>query len=401
MAFQLHKYQPEQTSLPKSRSVSLSVFFPNYECIRIDFVTYDKDTVHDFMVYIWEQAAHQSLLLVAFPIDEADLLFDRTEQLMKSTNLLKNYSLLDDDTIYVIKRLADGGGCAVEYSEFIRSCYPQLNTTTGSTIDFPPINGKIVIKFGTSHKRQHQVGLFTGALVDHRTLPTTKSGDMVQNLGGNVREAKKRGFVSWTDKEYSQRLYLLRLDGDSGHSPGFAFNDFSRIEHLRYSTTTGVLNRGYEGGDSRSWQRYTTQLPIPCELTEECVYEFSDYGGRINTAVAAASARIDASARDSSVEGDTVGEVTTPGDAGGSSVGVGADRSLSEGPSTADDEGEEVSIVTAQPLVPLSPDSYYAVLLANGVPLAPSGGCFSDLTAFTASCVSEDLLIVFKTAGAR
>lgn len=406
MAFHRHTYLSDKTSLPKSRSVSLNVIFPNYECLHIDFVTHDKDTVHDFMVYIWEKAtlcqkdqSQCKVLFVPFPLDEVDLLIDRTEKLMISTKLFKDYPLLDNDSIYVIKRLADSGGYAVEYKEFIRSSYPQLNTTTESTVDFPPINGKIIIKFGTSSKRQNRVGLCTGALIDHRVLQTTKWGDMVQHFGGNVREAAKRGFVAWTDKEYSQRLYLLRLDGDSSNA-GFGFNDCSRVEHLRYSST-GVLNRGYEGGDSRSWQRYTRQQPIPCELTEDSVFEFRDYGGRMSAAVAAVSARLDppvdsltAADHGAGAMGDDAAEKPVSGV-------VRDDGGCVEGSTSIEDEGEEISVVTAQPLVPLCPDTYYAVLLANGVPLAPSSGCFSDLSAFTAGCTSEDLLIVFKTAGAK
>ena len=67
-------------------------------------------------------------------------------------------------------------------------------------------------------------------------------------------------------------------------------------------------------------------------------------------------------------------------------------------------DGEEVSVVTVRPMVPLEPDRYYAVLLAKGVPLVPYDYCMmgtGDLFAFAAGNTTEDLLIIFKTCEMR
>ena len=348
-------------TLPKSDVLRLNVLFPSYETVELTFSTNKAvDTVADLIQYVWEQAPSsasndgrpQAPLVVPFPHSDADLLHERTEVLMLPHKLLRAYKLEADDRLVVVQRSSNARASTVEYAEFIRSAYPELNTSPRSTVDFPTSNGCIVLKFGASRKRQGRLGLCAAALVDCRALPTCQPQDMVRNLGGNMREARRRGFVQWTDKDYPHRMFLLRL---SGNAASFGFNDFSSIEHLRYSAT-GVLNNGYTGGDSRSWQRYTTEQPIPCTMSEETVYEFHHPICAIDGADVADSARPD------------------------------------------DEEGEEVSVVRAAPSVPLAPNSYYAVLLANGVPVVPSEGSLGGLLGFTCAGTSEDLLIVFKTA---
>ena len=256
MSFLRHVYQ-KNTQLPCSRTLKAKVIFPCYNELDIAFVTHDKDTVHDFIAYIWEQASKEKQLLIPFPMEELQLLHNRTEQLLNRSKPLRHYLLLDNDVFYLIKNVSESNLNAVEYSEFIRYSYPGLNSLAGmSTIDFPVANGSIVLKFGNSRKRRSAVCLYTPALVDYRALSSAKTGDMISSLGGNIREARKRGYISWTDKDYTQRVYLLRLSDEASKS-GFSYNDFTNIERVRYSAT-GVLNRGYDGGDSRSWQRYTT-----------------------------------------------------------------------------------------------------------------------------------------------
>ena len=249
----------------------MKVVFPCYNALDISFITHDKDNVHDFIAYIWEQASKEKQLLIPFPMEEVSLLHGRTEQLLNRVKPLRQYLILENDVVYIIKKVSESGLNAVEYSEFIRYSYPGLNGSAGmSTIDFPITNGSIVFKFGSSRKRRSAVCLYTAALVDYRVLQSAKTGDMITNLGGNVREARKRGYVSWTDKDYTQRIYLLRLADDA---PGFSYNDFPRIERVRYSAT-GVLNRGYDGGDSRSWQRYTTEQVIIHPNAYPCLTHF-------------------------------------------------------------------------------------------------------------------------------
>ena len=261
MAFHRHVYQKD-THLPCSRTVKVKVIFPCYNAVDIAFVTHDKDTVHDFIAYIWEQASKEKQLLIPFPMEEINLLHNRTEQLLNRGKPLRQYLIIENDIFYIIKNVSESSLNAVEYGEFIRYSYPGLNSSAGmSTIDFPITNGSIVVKFGSSRKRRNAVSLYTPALVDYRALQSAKTGDMIANLGGNVREARKRGYVSWTDKDYTQRIYLLRLTDEASMS-GFSYNDFSTIERVRYSTT-GVVNRGYDGGDSRSWQRYTADQVTP------------------------------------------------------------------------------------------------------------------------------------------
>jgi hypothetical protein len=334
----------------------LNILFPSYDSLELTFATNAAvDTVADLIQYVWERAPQEGVsdgrpqapLIVPFPHTDADLVHDRTETVMLPHKPLRAYNLDDGDRLVVVQRSSNARANTVEYAEFVRFAYPELNTSQRSTIHFPPTNGCIVLKFGVSHKRQRKLGLCAAALVDFRAMPTCQPQDMVHNLGGNMREARRRGYVQWTEKDYPQRIFLLRLSGDAA---SFGFNDFSNIERLRYSAA-GVLNNGYAGGDSRSWQRYTTEHPIPCNVTEETVYEF-------HHPVCTESAE----------------------HAG------------------TDEEGEEVSVVRVAPSVPLAPSSYYAVLLANGVPVVPTEGSQGDILGFTCAGTTEDLLIVFKTA---
>ena len=82
----------------------------------------------------------------------------------------------------------------------------------------------------------------------------------------------------------------------------------------------------------------------------------------------------------------------------------GDDGLATDGGDDTTTDGEEVSIITVRPMVPLEPDRYYAVLLANGVPLVPCDNCMlgrGDLFAFVAGNTTEDLLVVFKTTEIR
>ena len=192
--------------------------------------------------------------------------------------------------------------------------------------------------------------------------------------------------------------------------------------------------------------------PIPCEIAEETVFEFFDYQGQLDAAVAAAASAmaLEALVRNGLGEQGLVGQglggqgqglggdegrggggegegeakekaevghaaaqglVDSDDDLrGGGAVGVGPptdgsiDDATTNTATTTGSDGEEVSIVTMRPMVPLEPDRYYAVLLANGAPLVPQENCMmgrGDLFAFAAGNTTEDLLIVFKTTEMR
>ena len=242
-----------------SQSFSAAVYkikliSPHYEEIYMDFRVYaHMTTVYDLMMYSYEKR------LVNFRPDEMKFL--HMQLVMEPKRLLSSYPIdVLGDTIRIIKILNTGFTVdmrvsATEYSEFLKFSYPDQNS-----VDFP-INGEIVLKFGPSAVRNIQI--FVPALVDKNALLTSYGGNMVRNLGG-LKEAKKRGYVAWTDQTFSQRAFLLELPSDKKAN---SVTDRFRFERIRY-TSAGTLNMGYRDGDIHSWQRYTTQIPLLISLVD-------------------------------------------------------------------------------------------------------------------------------------
>ena len=230
---------------------------PCYDEIDIEFRVYTQiTTVHDLMQHIYEKK------LLTFRPHEMKFL--HKQLVMEQKRLLSSYTFdVSGDRISIIKILTpelmlDKGVSATVYSEFLRSSYPVKNS-----VDFS-IDGEIVLNFGPSSLRG--IELFVPALVDKNALQTSFRGDMVRNLGG-LKEAKKRGYVAWTDEIFTQRAYLLEIPSIR---KGSEVTDHLRFERIRYSTA-GTLNMGYRDGDMHSWQRYTTKIPVLVSLlhTEE------------------------------------------------------------------------------------------------------------------------------------
>jgi len=145
---------------------------------------------------------------------------------------------------------------------------------------------------------------------------------MQMDLGED--EAKLRGFTKWTDKVLPSKVHLLELDMSA---PGPTVRDKFEGKRFNYKKA----NKGYLGVDVHSWQRYTTQMPVPCNVV-------------VNT------------------------DATIPTD------------------------------MTVTPQQPLKPDTWYALLLQNGVQLTPSNFLDSGISTFVHDSVCEDCLIYFWTS---
>ena len=66
-------------------------------------------------------------------------------------------------------------------------------------------------------------------------------------------EAKKRGYIKWTNQIYNRYIFLLEVTNA---------NLERQIESIRYNYYG--INKFYSQGDRHSWQRYTNKLPIEC-----------------------------------------------------------------------------------------------------------------------------------------
>lgn len=91
--------------------------------------------------------------------------------------------------------------------------------------------------------------LFVSALENVDSGFRTTLDDMSACLGDELAAALHH--VKWTSKEFSCRAFLLELSSD--------ITDIS-FKYRRYSSRDN--NRGYEGGDAHSWQRYTSSHPV-------------------------------------------------------------------------------------------------------------------------------------------
>jgi len=109
---------------------------------------------------------------------------------------------------------------------------------------------KIVLKSNIAN-----LSLYVPALLDNEVLSLDASnGDMANNLG--LTEAKKRGFVRWTNETYRQRILLLEV------TDAVISSDIIEEELNKRKYDTNGLNNGYIDGDMHSWQRYSSSLPV-------------------------------------------------------------------------------------------------------------------------------------------
>ncbi|XP_041455830.1 uncharacterized protein LOC121408418 [Lytechinus variegatus] len=74
-----------------------------------------------------------------------------------------------------------------------------------------------------------------------------------------------KGFRIWTLAEVSSGVLLVELDPKFVPSDNNKTTVQKRIEKVRYHRDK--VNGSYYGGDVHSWQRYTRQLPLACQVT--------------------------------------------------------------------------------------------------------------------------------------
>jgi hypothetical protein len=147
------------------------------------------------------------------------------------------------------------------YLEIIENFEPILHQTELCYDSFialtTPLNGEENIsidKQPTIYFRENDYGLsiYLPCLMNRDALRSdTSCGDMVEILG--QEEAKRRGFIQWTDTIYNQYIFLLEITNPKLEKT---------IDEVRYNYFG--INEGYHAGDRHSWQRYTDKLPIDC-----------------------------------------------------------------------------------------------------------------------------------------
>lgn len=289
-----------------------------------------------------------------------------------------------------------------EYREFVRQVLPEDGARD------VPLDTLIRLRFGSNSTGYALSLAYFRDSSATWTCPDRLFGDMVAQLGGDVAEARSRGFVQWSKKKYSQRVFLLQVDpaaapllfpekkppkaksrtrrrssaaaaADPTPTPANSTigNTNSRYLDSRRYWHAGS-NEGYIGGDAHSWQRYTFCPPLDVSITESS-WPIEGFTG---TAFSTAPLTIEPV---SSAERCAELPLCTHTFAS----------------FTIADETTLTRTLTLKPAEPLKPQTVYTVLLMNSVPTFPAADCEAGWAAFaSAGMVAEDMLFSFTTAPA-
>lgn len=289
---------------------------------------------------------------------------------MHKKDLLHEHNLKDNDNITLVYSIVDPNALQmathsnyasfgtfsyhlideISYSTYIKGISVRLSNDSGRSNSRTPLHRAVHVCVDTDiilDLAPSEFGLCVHApsLADIDALaPSTvpNCGDMVKFFGGNVNEARKRGFINWTDRKFHNKVFLLEVS--SKYNQGDMIEKYMiHSQAIRYSFN-GV-NNGYLGGDYDSWQRYTHALPIDSKITVLDYYN-DMLSGR--------------------------------------------------------NEGE--SSIVIKPYQSLQYGTYYALLLQNSVPIVPvdnepkkEQSDYSIFSDFNNSHICEDVLYIFKT----
>lgn len=229
----------------------LKIKLPSHDFIEHEFLLLSSTTVQDIIEFLPPKD------LLGCGIQRICVVYRGNEVTLDSKAI--DHGFKSDDTLEIIIKVNMGGSVVpeeVEYSNFVRLVSPH------NECDDVGIDSHIQVEFGPS---KHGLRIHTPSLVFCDSLKTCvpHGGDMIRQLGR--RAAFNRAYIAHTNHHIpSHRILLLKVDTQD---PLFD----ERFESVRY--TWSGANRGYTGGDSNSWQRYTKWLPIECRFVEEREWE--------------------------------------------------------------------------------------------------------------------------------
>jgi hypothetical protein len=130
--------------------------------------------------------------------------------------------------------------CGALYEEYIEDTIPENGEEDVPILTHP------FIKFKPNSRGGR---IFVSALENVDSGFRTTLDDMSACLGDELAAALHH--VKWTSRDFCCRAFLLELSPDVTEV-SFKYRRYSSLDN----------NRGYEGGDAHSWQRYTSSLPV-------------------------------------------------------------------------------------------------------------------------------------------
>lgn len=211
---------------------------PTMEIIKVNIHEIDMIFVKDLKRFLYQK--HSML----HPL-RLKLIYNH--QVLQDMTAMSELNLQENDMIEIILKTINVEPIFFTYNEFITSHYPSHLSIN------IPIDSKFHISF--KHNLSHHQINFPSFLDYQHTLQTIYSGNMESTTSLSPGMNQSMGFVKWVNHRYSQKIFLLIVD---------EFLD-TKLDRIRYDVH-GV-NVGYCEGDYHSWQRYTRQMPIECEIT--------------------------------------------------------------------------------------------------------------------------------------
>jgi hypothetical protein len=226
-------------------STKITFQLPSYEILELDLSASIKS--YDFTVGDLKHKLIESGFRVS--ADKIRLIQSHME-LMDDVKIRSENFVVDKIVEVVIKLVcAENSRHHFRFDEFVRKIEPFDGQTNVSLLC------RVEILF-TPNAFSHVI--YIPALMSNSAdIFPFYAGNMMDCFCGNKSMAAQHGYKEWPTGPFIPKERLLLLEVDEALD--------LRLESIRYDADS-TLNYEYDRGDSNSWQRYTTHLPIECQL---------------------------------------------------------------------------------------------------------------------------------------
>jgi large subunit ribosomal protein L40e len=183
------------------------------------------------------------------PVDMQRLIYAGNQ--LEHGRTLKDYNIPNNATLHLIIRFFNPSNYL--WKPFLKQIQP-LPMTKGVSCEAPQLR----VAFQPSGNKKISLAL----LKDFRSNGNREFQNLWYKYLGNVNGSEKANSFFWSNEQAYCRVVVLKLRAefiDQGQEKMMQL-----IEKEKYNCDG--INRSYYGGDSRSWQRYTIEKPVPGSL---------------------------------------------------------------------------------------------------------------------------------------
>lgn len=263
---------PIDNNSPSNRGVASSpsrggvvitpLFFLRFQLPSYELYDLDATGLSGLFVKDIKRRLQQVAALHVLP---ARMKFVYNGRALKDQEIIGDIGFSTGDIIQVIIRVVEQEAIYSGYDEFIESSYPKHLAINVSI----HVHIRIALK---ANSFGHI--LYTPALMDYKLLYTMSSGfhrdELLTTNTGNLippphanrlEHRPYRTTHRWIDIHFTRRVFLLKVEDNLDLT----------IDQMRYNLLD-ITKRGYTTalngeGDLHSWQRYTKEMPIDCDLS--------------------------------------------------------------------------------------------------------------------------------------